>query len=148
IPEEFNEDPVLYLTHITEVGFKERWKKIDKVLNSQMGQKTKKGDLITPEFIAAEEEHYRARIVFELDVIAKTGFAGYFLIVHELVNWCKENDIPVGPGRGSGAGSLVLFSLNIANVDPIPYDLLLERCLHPERMSEPDIDIDFSPIDR
>jgi DNA polymerase-3 subunit alpha len=148
IPEEFNEDPVLYLTHITEVGFKERWKKIEKVLTSQMGQKTKKGDLITPEFIAAEEEHYRARIVFELDVIAKTGFAGYFLIVHELVNWCKENDIPVGPGRGSGAGSLVLFSLNITNVDPIPYDLLFERFLNPERMSEPDIDIDFSPINR
>lgn len=148
IPDEFNEDPVLYLTHITEVGFVERWKKIDKVLNSQMGQKTKKGELITPEFIAAEEAHYRARIVFELDVIAKTGFAGYFLIVHELVNWCKENDIPVGPGRGSGAGSLVLFSLNITNVDPIPYDLLFERFLNPERMSEPDIDIDFSPINR
>lgn len=148
IPDEFNEDPVLYLTHITEVGFVERWKKIDKVLNSQMGQKTKKGELITPEFIAAEEAHYRARIIFELDVIAKTGFAGYFLIVHELVNWCKENDIPVGPGRGSGAGSLVLFSLNITNVDPIPYDLLFERFLNPERMSEPDIDIDFSPINR
>lgn len=148
IPDEFNDDPVLYLTHITEVGFVERWKKIDKVLNSQMGQRTKKGELITPEFIAAEEAHYRARIVFELDVIAKTGFAGYFLIVHELVNWCKENDIPVGPGRGSGAGSLVLFSLNITNVDPIPYDLLFERFLNPERMSEPDIDIDFSPINR
>lgn len=148
IPEEFNDDPILYLTHITEVGFKERWAKIEKVLTSQIGQKTKKGDFITPEFIVAEQEHYRARIIFELDVIGKTGFAGYFLIVHELVNWCKQNDIPVGPGRGSGAGSLVLFSLNITNVDPIPYDLLFERFLNPERMSEPDIDIDFSPINR
>jgi DNA-directed DNA polymerase III PolC len=148
IPDEFNEDAVLYLKHITDVGFEERWEKIDKVFNTQMGQKTKKGELITPEFIAAQKEHYRERIVFELDVIEKTKFAGYFLIVHELVNWCKQNDIPVGPGRGSGAGSLVLFSLNITNVDPIPHDLLFERFLNPERVSEPDIDIDFSPINR
>lgn len=148
IPDEFNDDPVLYLSHITDIGFEERWVKIEKVLTSQMGQKSRTGGIITPEFIEQEKKFYRDRINFELDVIAKTGFAGYFLIVHELVNWCKDNDIPVGPGRGSGAGSLVLFSLNITNVDPIPYDLLFERFLNPERMSEPDIDIDFSPINR
>lgn len=148
IPEEFNEDPVAYLTHVTEIGFKERWSKIEKNYNKKIGQKDKKGNLISKEFIENQYNLYKDRIDFELNTIKNTGFAGYFLIVHELVNWCKKNDIPVGPGRGSGAGSLVLYSLNITNVDPIPYDLLFERFLNPERMSEPDIDIDFSPKNR
>ena len=71
------------------------------------------------------------------------GFPGYFLIVMEFIQWAKENDIPVGPGRGSGAGSLVAYSLKITDVDPLEYDLLFERFLNPERVSLPDFDIDF-----
>lgn len=148
IPAEFNDDAESYLAHITQEGFVTRWTKTESDYRKNMGGKTKHGHIITEEFLKNEKELYQKRIDFELDVIKKTGFAGYFLIVHELVNWCKKNDIPVGPGRGSGAGSLVLYSLEITNVDPIPHDLLFERFLNPERMSEPDIDIDFSPINR
>lgn len=148
IPSEFNDDPALYLKHVTDIGFKERWAKISSQLTKNIGNKTRKGELITKELIVQQEKEYSERIVFELETINNTGFAGYFLIVHELVNWCKNNDIAVGPGRGSGAGSLVLFALKITNVDPIPQDLLFERFLNPERMSEPDIDIDFSPKNR
>lgn len=148
IPEDFNEDPVAYLKHLSLEGFENRWKKIEKSYMNILGSNDAKGNLVTEEFIAKTKTEYEDRILFELDVITKTGFPGYFLIVHELVNWCKSNDIPVGPGRGSGAGSLVLYCLNITNVNPIPYDLLFERFLNPERMSEPDIDIDFSPKNR
>jgi DNA polymerase III subunit alpha len=88
-------------------------------------------------------ESYRERLDLELDVIIKMGFPGYFLIVADFINWSKENDIPVGPGRGSGAGSLVAWALGITDLDPIPYDLLFERFLNPERVSMPDFDIDF-----
>ena len=71
------------------------------------------------------------------------GFAGYFLIVSDFINWAKQNEVPVGPGRGSGAGSLVAFSLGITDLDPLRYDLLFERFLNPERISMPDFDIDF-----
>jgi DNA polymerase III subunit alpha len=71
------------------------------------------------------------------------GFPGYFLIVADFINWAKENGIPVGPGRGSGAGSLVAWALGITDLDPLPYDLLFERFLNPERVSMPDFDIDF-----
>ncbi len=86
---------------------------------------------------------YEARLDIELGVIIKMGFPGYFLIVADFINWSKENDIPVGPGRGSGAGSLVAWALGITDLDPIPYDLLFERFLNPERVSMPDFDIDF-----
>jgi len=86
---------------------------------------------------------YRARLDIELDVICKMGFPGYFLIVADFINWSKRNDIPVGPGRGSGAGSLVAWALGITDLDPIRYDLLFERFLNPERVSMPDFDIDF-----
>ena len=89
------------------------------------------------------KEPYVNRIKKELDVIIKMGYAGYFLIVSDFVMWAKNNSIPVGPGRGSGAGSLVAYVLNITNVDPIKYDLLFERFLNPERVSLPDFDIDF-----
>lgn len=148
IPEDFNDDPSLYLTHVTEIGFEDRWIKIEKNLQKLIGTKDRNDNLITQEFILSQKEMYKERMYFELETIKNTGFPGYFLIVHELVNWCKKNDIPVGPGRGSGAGSLVLYSLQITNVDPIPFDLLFERFLNPERMSEPDIDIDFSPKNR
>ena len=91
----------------------------------------------------ANKEPYVNRIKKELDVIIKMGYAGYFLIVSDFVMWAKNNSIPVGPGRGSGAGSLVAYVLNITNIDPIKYDLLFERFLNPERVSLPDFDIDF-----
>ena len=89
------------------------------------------------------KEPYIKRIKNELDVILKMGYSGYFLIVSDFVTWAKKNTIPVGPGRGSGAGSLVAYVLNITDIDPIKYDLLFERFLNPERVSLPDFDIDF-----
>ena len=86
---------------------------------------------------------YDARLETELDVIVKMGFPGYFLIVADFINWAKDQGIPVGPGRGSGAGSLVAWALGITDLDPLPYDLLFERFLNPERVSMPDFDIDF-----
>ena len=88
-------------------------------------------------------EDYDARLETELDVIIKMGFPGYFLIVADFINWAKQHGIPVGPGRGSGAGSLVAWALGITDLDPLPYDLLFERFLNPERVSMPDFDIDF-----
>ncbi|MEM8982230.1 MAG: DNA polymerase III subunit alpha [Pseudomonadota bacterium] len=95
--------------------------------------------------VAADADHgvYDARLKAELDVICGMGFAGYFLIVADFIDWAKQNAIPVGPGRGSGAGSLVAWVLGITDLDPIAYDLLFERFLNPERVSMPDFDIDF-----
>ena len=89
------------------------------------------------------EEVYMSRLDYELDMICKLDFAGYFLIVSDFVNWAKNNDIPVGPGRGSGAGSITAYALGITSIDPIKYDLLFERFLNPDRVSNPDFDIDF-----
>lgn len=89
------------------------------------------------------EAEYKARLEFELNIINQMGFPGYFLIVMDFIRWAKENGVPVGPGRGSGAGSLVAYSLLITDLDPIKYDLLFERFLNPERVSMPDFDIDF-----
>jgi DNA polymerase-3 subunit alpha len=86
---------------------------------------------------------YRARLEFELDVIIQMGFPGYFLIVADFITWAKEHDIPVGPGRGSGAGSVVAWALTITDLDPLKLGLLFERFLNPERVSMPDFDIDF-----
>ena len=86
---------------------------------------------------------YYDRLRIEMDVINSKGFAGYFLIVADFVNWAKRNGVPVGPGRGSGAGSLVAYSMGITELDPIFYDLLFERFLNPERVSLPDFDVDF-----
>jgi DNA polymerase-3 subunit alpha len=91
---------------------------------------------------------YVDRLEWELDTIAKMGFSGYFLIVADFINWAKENAIPVGPGRGSGAGSLVAYSLNVTDLDPLRYELLFERFLNPERVSMPDFDIDFCQDNR
>ncbi|EPE37915.1 DNA polymerase III subunit alpha [Candidatus Photodesmus anomalopis] len=89
------------------------------------------------------KKKYKERLYTELEVINKMGFPGYFLIVMEFIQWSKDNSIPVGPGRGSGAGSLVAYSLKITDLDPIEYGLLFERFLNPERVSMPDFDIDF-----
>ena len=86
---------------------------------------------------------YQDRLVEELTCIKQMGFPGYFLIVADFINWGKDHDIPVGPGRGSAAGSLVAYALRITDIDPIPYNLLFERFLNPERVSMPDIDVDF-----
>jgi DNA polymerase-3 subunit alpha len=89
------------------------------------------------------QEAYNQRLQTELDVINKMGFAGYFLIVADFTRWARENQVPVGPGRGSGPGSLVAYALNITDLDPLAHDLLFERFLNPERVSMPDFDIDF-----
>jgi DNA polymerase-3 subunit alpha len=91
----------------------------------------------------AGRAHYNERLRLELDVICQMGFEGYFLIVADFIRWARENGVPVGPGRGSGAGSLVAYSLGITDLDPISHDLLFERFLNPERVSMPDFDVDF-----
>jgi DNA polymerase-3 subunit alpha len=92
---------------------------------------------------AQEMPRYHERLVFEVKTISQMGFPGYFLIVADFINWAKNNGVPVGPGRGSGAGSLVAYSLGITDLDPLRYNLLFERFLNPERVSMPDFDIDF-----
>ena len=91
----------------------------------------------------AKRKLYYERLQFEIDIIVEMEFAGYFLIVMDFIRWAKVNDIPVGPGRGSGAGSLVAYAMKITDLDPIQYDLLFERFLNPERVSMPDFDVDF-----
>ncbi|HEX5538234.1 MAG TPA: DNA polymerase III subunit alpha, partial [Methylophilaceae bacterium] len=91
----------------------------------------------------AKRPEYEARLEFETNVIIQMGFPGYFLIVADFINWAKHNGVPVGPGRGSGAGSVVAYSLGITDLDPLQYALLFERFLNPERVSMPDFDIDF-----
>ncbi len=95
-----------------------------------------------------EAPRYLQRLEFEIDTILKMGFPGYFLIVGDFINWAKNNGCPVGPGRGSGAGSLVAYALKITDLDPLQYNLLFERFLNPERVSMPDFDIDFCQANR
>jgi DNA polymerase III subunit alpha len=95
------------------------------------------------DFGPEREQAYRDRLRIELDCIKQMGFPGYFLIVADFINWAKDNGIPVGPGRGSAAGSLVAYAIRITDIDPLPYNLLFERFLNPERISMPDIDVDF-----
>lgn len=102
-----------------------------------VGMKRRYGD-------TAMGEEYATRMKYELSVIEKTGFASYFLIVQDFVNWAKNNGVVVGPGRGSAAGSLVAYLTNITDLDPIKYNLLFERFLNPERISMPDVDMDFA----
>jgi DNA polymerase-3 subunit alpha len=125
VPEEFSREE--FLRKLSKEGLLDRIKEI-------------KGS-VDPYKI--DESQYIQRLDYELDMICKLDFAGYFLIVADFVNWAQKNDIPVGPGRGSGAGSIVAYSLGITAIDPIRYDLLFERFLNPERVSNPDFDIDF-----
>ncbi|WP_129140213.1 DNA polymerase III subunit alpha [Modicisalibacter coralii] len=113
-------------------------------LSDRLVQLFEGDDAIYPDRHRADHEAaYRERLDFELDIIIKMGFPGYFLIVMDFIQWAKDNDIPVGPGRGSGAGSLVAYALKITDLDPLEYDLLFERFLNPERVSMPDFDVDF-----
>ena len=115
--------PETYFSHLCNQGFQN-------LLTQNRFEKTK-------------EEFYQKRLDLEIALIIKMGFVGYFLVVSDFIQWARRNSIPVGPGRGSAAGSLVAWSLEITNIDPIKYNLLFERFLNPERISMPDIDIDF-----
>jgi len=117
LPPEYK-DPNDYLIHLATKGAKKRY-----------------GDPLP--------DPIRERLDYELDIIVQTGYAGYFLIVWDFIDWARRHGIPVGPGRGSAAGSLVAFAMWITNIDPMEFDLLFERFLNPERISMPDIDIDF-----
>ncbi len=119
-----------YFTHLCEVGLEERL------------------DFLYPPEQRGEDwpeirQPYDERLAFEIKIILDMGFPGYFLIVMDFIQWSKGNGVPVGPGRGSGAGSLVAYSLKITDLDPLRYDLLFERFLNPERVSMPDFDVDF-----
>ncbi|STY29676.1 DNA polymerase III, alpha chain [Legionella wadsworthii] len=118
-----------YLSHLSQVGLEERLQQIFKNKSPAEFQESRK--------------EYDQRLQVELNVINNMGFAGYFLIVADFIQWAKKNGVPVGPGRGSGAGSLVAYALKITDLDPLEYELLFERFLNPERVSMPDFDIDF-----
>ena len=118
-----------YLSHLSQMGLEERLKQLFRTKSEE-------------ELLATRGE-YDKRLQVELEVINNMGFAGYFLIVADFIQWAKENGVPVGPGRGSGAGSLVAYALKITDLDPLEYELLFERFLNPERVSMPDFDIDF-----
>ena len=127
LPEGFDDDNH-YLVHLAEEGAKARYG------GTGSGDSGGAGSL---------PEKVRERLRYELDVILKTGYAGYFLITWDFIRWAREHGVPVGPGRGSAAGSLVSYALGITNLDPLEHGLLFERFLNPERISMPDIDIDF-----
>ncbi|MDR6105758.1 DNA polymerase-3 subunit alpha [Acinetobacter baylyi] len=128
IPDGFTIDT--YFEHLSKEGLEER-------LNHLYPVETRDEDW--PEI----RKPYDERIEYEVGIILKMGFPGYFLIVMDFIQWAKGNGVPVGPGRGSGAGSLVAYSLKITDLDPLRYDLLFERFLNPERVSMPDFDVDF-----
>ena len=104
---------------------------------------TRRLDALRRTGVAVNEQSYRDRLAMESQIIRSMGFAGYFLIVQDVVNWAREKGIPVGPGRGSGAGSLIAYSMRCTDLDPLRYGLLFERFLNPERVSMPDFDMDF-----
>ncbi len=123
IPEGFDEEG--YFRHVSREGLNQRFAEFAKVSKT------------------VDHDVYKKRLEWELDVICKMKFPGYFLIVWDFIRYGKEHGIPVGPGRGSGAGSLVAYALRITDLDPLPYNLLFERFLNPERVSMPDFDVDF-----
>jgi len=120
IPEQFA-NPESYLRHLTFEGIQERYPDVDE----------------------ERQQVINDRAEFELKVLFEMGFAGYFLIVWDFIDWARKHDIPVGPGRGSGAGSIVAYALKITDIEPLKYELLFERFLNPERVSMPDFDVDF-----
>ena len=131
-PIETSETTNEYFTRMSKEGLEERF----------LGPHFKK--LVEqPNWETELKQKYYDRLKYEVDMIIQMGFPGYFLIVSDFIKWSKDNGIPVGPGRGSGAGSLVAYALKITNIDPIPYNLLFERFINPERISMPDFDVDF-----
>ncbi len=130
LPDRFTDDND-YLVHLAEAGARQRY-----APSSAADVEAEAADDPLPDAV-------RERLDYELAVILKTGYAGYFLITWDFIRWAREQGIPVGPGRGSAAGSLVSYALRITDLDPIEYGLLFERFLNPERISMPDIDIDF-----
>ncbi len=120
-----------YLVHVANQGLDQRLEQLRRRFARHGGEEP------------MAEEVYRERLATELEIIQRMGFPGYFLIVWDFMRYAREHDIPVGPGRGSAAGSLVSYALRITDIDPLRYDLLFERFLNPERISMPDIDIDF-----
>ncbi|MCY9866103.1 DNA polymerase III subunit alpha [Vibrio coralliirubri] len=139
IPEGYNETS--YMMHLAEVGL---WEKFDyRILTDY---RVESAELLSEEQKLEVEELravYQSRLEFETNVIGTMGFSGYFLIVADFIVWGKSNGVPIGPGRGSGAGSIVAYGLNITDIDPIKYGLLFERFLNPDRVSMPDFDVDF-----
>ncbi len=125
VPEGYTKES--YMAELARKGLEERFTEIEAVRGPN----------------SIDRAVYRARLEFEIQMIDKMGFAGYLLIVSDFIRYAKEQGIPVGPGRGSAAGSLVAYSLKITDLDPLPYNLLFERFLNPERISMPDIDVDF-----
>ena len=114
------------------------------VMKSREGLEERLEFLFPDAAVRAEKRpEYDERLEIELNVINQMGFPGYFLIVMDFIQWSKDNGVPVGPGRGSGAGSLVAYALKITDLDPLEFDLLFERFLNPERVSMPDFDVDF-----
>ncbi len=126
-----NKDVNEVLKNKANLGLKER---LEKFIYPRIDSKTNKQDI---------KKLYETRLDYEVSVISNMKFSGYFLIVSDYINWAKSNNIPVGPGRGSGAGSLVAWCLSITDLDPIRFDLIFERFLNPDRISMPDFDIDF-----
>lgn len=134
-------DDTSYMMHLAEEGM---WEKFAYTMQTDYGVESL--ELLSEEQKAEVEELravYQSRLEFEVDVIGKMGFSGYFLIVADFIVWGKSNGVPIGPGRGSGAGSIVAYGLNITDIDPIKYGLLFERFLNPDRVSMPDFDVDF-----
>lgn len=127
-------DPVERMKKEAEIGLK--WR-LDEFVLPTIGKDKNE------EEITSIIQQYEKRLTYEIGIIEKMGYAGYFLITSDFIRWSKENDIPVGPGRGSGAGSLVAYCLQITDIDPIVWDLYFERFLNPDRVSLPDFDIDF-----
>jgi DNA polymerase-3 subunit alpha len=127
-------DNETFLAIQSREGLEKRWELISE-------NKIKKG--FTDEQLVELKGRYEERMVYELGIIKQMGFSDYFLIVADFINWAKDHGIPVGPGRGSAAGSLVAYAIRITDIDPIEYDLLFERFLNPERISMPDVDVDF-----
>src|SRR5262249_14990124 len=118
-----------YFEHVVRGGFAERLPRVR--------------DMIDRGLVKHTLEEYETRLSYEIQMIKQMKYSGYFLITWDFIRYARERGIPVGPGRGSAAGSVVAWSLKITDVDPIPFDLIFERFLNPERVSMPDIDIDF-----
>lgn len=148
IPEGFVGGVSDYLKHLTIEGLDNKWEELISRYVEKMGEKDFSENIITPEYLDTIKPKYLERIEYELSVIDETGYPGYFLIEGGVLDRAKKKGIPIGPGRGSGAGSLVCYCLNITNLDPILYGLLFERFLNPDRIGLPDIDSDLSTSER